>query len=1719
MNTFKPRLARQVTATVILLALTVGFMSPAQAALGNAVTAVSLTQVTGTAPFSADDTAGNDSSASNGLVRTNDTMQYNAEVTVGAGGAADVHVLLNLPKGEQATSLPPYCLSGSSVTPALADPGANLTASSWTSLPAQTIDCVIGDLPAGSNVAYQLYSRVRPEVPNGTTLGPVDFTAVSGATTLTSGTVSHNVSAKGNFDTSVGYSTNPNGGSIWGPTQVQCDVDVVGCFDTHSINLFLSVPLGGRGTSPLLNGFTMSLDLSAVAVYGSQITSTPAWIAAGAGAEAKYRPTLGRGGGCLDGSYTGRGPWGAIKYNNNVKATADNSVRNSGTTTCTQDANGVLKVTVTGADTTGWTSPTKTSAGATLPNDRAYVFSKEFGILVPIAAIKDLGVKTTAANGNGVWTLPQTVAVSEITGKTLSGAAVANTPFTKANNNYKTSSLVAKNEGNHDAFWGGVAGTRGNTDRDTFRPTWAEWEGLPGQANPFSGDGVLLQDQVGILNHVEEFQTMEPGFGSLSCSVWNNSQLALALGDYAGNGSHLQNVPSNGSAVWVSGGYDSNYRMIESASTEIQYGYGPAGTGAASTCNNADSTVGWFTDPSNAAFGNDAARAATGTYTGVNKVRVLIKTPILNRAILNVAVAVRYIGDQAAGTTIPFYGSYKPVKAYTNIAAAVADTPAAWLTSNYTTGPTSTDPQSGGVGGRALAGVATSRIVTEVKAPDDSWTAGTPAYVAGTPVQARLTPTITTPVDTDKSYPMSLEACLPVGVSYAAGSSTVAPGTAQVVPSGQTMGSTVSCTAGMTYMVWNLGRRVPNAAVDPVEFTIRIKQTTVNGTLALPGAVLVTGDPSPAARRTETAMFQVQSPVGIKIARTATESVIEVNPGTSLTAPRTMTWDTEFANMNAPSGISNVEIVEVLPRNGYGATHFTGTFQLNSATVIGGTGITLEYTTTAGLNLNASGVPSAATWTSVAPTTPAGWSALTGVRIKRAGTFAPGDDLTVRFVATPMNNNAGDLYAGQAAGKATGLVTPVLAPEAAIQVVASTIGDRVWVDQNKNGLQDTGEKGLSGQTVTLKGTDADGNIIPTATTTTDANGAYSFGRLAAGSYTVDFTKASLDSRLLTVTKNRVNKGTNDSCANASAICAVTIGASEDRKDIDMGVTAVTALTLSTVSTPATGSYIAPKDTVNFTMTIKNSGQQPFTSATALDTLSPDFTIVAGSIVPSSGSASATASATAVKITWTGALAAGATATVTFKATLNDDSAEDTDVTSQLSGSGTWFGGVQASSCDLGAAASCGTLHNVVWPHLAVSTTVARPVVDGTNLAKIDENLSYTTVLKNVGKVNVINKTGRVQAPVGNGLTSTNGTVTPLDFGAAATALAPNASITATAKTFYKVNQDDIDWGNVATSTDAEGTTLAGFATAAPPVITEQPLAQSRSLAMRASVTDDSQDGIAQNGEELVYRFKVVNTGTVSVEALSITDTYLDGRNIGVTPEHTFDGRLSPAEAVTYISSPAIVMPADKALGNITAASYASGTDRRKVAVKSNNDELIMQTPSASGLDVVKRTIDAGGDGFADKDEKLTFTFTVTNNSDVDFHAVAITDPMLTAAGVAITAPAGFNGVLAPRQSVMFTSAPYTVTAANLTAGTVKNVATATARDSLNVSVASNASTASMPTATTPVIVKTGSGAGPADALWLVQDGSTGLKLAAGGLLGAAALCMLLLALYRRRRAL
>ncbi len=68
----------------------------------------------------------------------------------------------------------------------------------------------------------------------------------------------------------------------------------------------------------------------------------------------------------------------------------------------------------------------------------------------------------------------------------------------------------------------------------------------------------------------------------------------------------------------------------------------------------------------------------------------------------------------------------------------------------------------------------------------------------------------------------------------------------------------------------------------------------------------------------------------------------------------------------------------------------------------------------------------------------------------------------------------------------------------------ASLGDFVWVDTNGDGLQNDGPTGLSGVSLSLRGVDGSGATV-SLSTTTDANGVYTFTNLVPGTYTVTAT--------------------------------------------------------------------------------------------------------------------------------------------------------------------------------------------------------------------------------------------------------------------------------------------------------------------------------------------------------------------------------------------------------------------------------------------------------------------------------------------------------------------------------------------------------------------------------------------------------------------------------------
>jgi uncharacterized repeat protein (TIGR01451 family) len=183
----------------------------------------------------------------------------------------------------------------------------------------------------------------------------------------------------------------------------------------------------------------------------------------------------------------------------------------------------------------------------------------------------------------------------------------------------------------------------------------------------------------------------------------------------------------------------------------------------------------------------------------------------------------------------------------------------------------------------------------------------------------------------------------------------------------------------------------------------------------------------------------------------------------------------------------------------------------------------------------------------------------------------PGDALDFFFSMTTPGDVAPGTFAYNSfayqANRADGL-GPLTAEPQKVGITlgtcdAAALGDFVWVDANKNGIQDDGPTGLNGVYVRLFTPGADGvpgtpDDVPLSSTVTGngpggAPGWYRFPGLAPGSYFVCFTPPPT----FQVTAQHVGAGASDSDANPLNGCTpvVTLAANQDDPDVDAGLIA------------------------------------------------------------------------------------------------------------------------------------------------------------------------------------------------------------------------------------------------------------------------------------------------------------------------------------------------------------------------------------------------------------------------------------------------------------------------------------------------------------------------------------------------------------------------------------
>ncbi|MBK7434709.1 MAG: carboxypeptidase regulatory-like domain-containing protein [Chitinophagaceae bacterium] len=112
----------------------------------------------------------------------------------------------------------------------------------------------------------------------------------------------------------------------------------------------------------------------------------------------------------------------------------------------------------------------------------------------------------------------------------------------------------------------------------------------------------------------------------------------------------------------------------------------------------------------------------------------------------------------------------------------------------------------------------------------------------------------------------------------------------------------------------------------------------------------------------------------------------------------------------------------------------------------------------------------------------------------------------------------------------------------------ASLGDRVWKDDNANGIQDAGEVGVAGVTLTLY--NSTGQVV--GTTTTDAFGIYKFSNLTAGSYTVRVTPPA-NYVISPKTQGADLNLDSDFDPVTSLTGSVTLTSGQNRTDIDAGL--------------------------------------------------------------------------------------------------------------------------------------------------------------------------------------------------------------------------------------------------------------------------------------------------------------------------------------------------------------------------------------------------------------------------------------------------------------------------------------------------------------------------------------------------------------------------------------
>lgn len=473
------------------------------------------------------------------------------------------------------------------------------------------------------------------------------------------------------------------------------------------------------------------------------------------------------------------------------------------------------------------------------------------------------------------------------------------------------------------------------------------------------------------------------------------------------------------------------------------------------------------------------------------------------------------------------------------------------------------------------------------------------------------------------------------------------------------------------------------------------------------------------------------------------------------------------------------------------------------------------------------------------------------------------------------------------------------------------------------------------------------------------------------------------------------------------------------------------------------------DSITYTITIANTGNQTLTGVTLTDSL-------VGLSNP--------------VITWPGVaqrLAPGQSATALAGYTVKQADVDRGTLQNTATADGVAPGAVPVTD----GSDTVVTTTVAASPLLSLTKSGALP---SGSTARAGEVITYTFVLRNTGNVTITD--AAIEDPLPD--------LSPISYGAWPTAvektLTPGTQVSATAT--YTVTQQDVDSGsrpNIATGSGAaaRGTAASVDAIATVPLASTAKLTVSKSGAITA--------GAGRVGDTVTFSFLVRNTGNVTLTGVGINDTLPD---LGTVNFGTWPGgvanTLKPNTQVTATATYTIKQ-SDVNRGSVRNTATAFGTPPSGANATAQSTEAVVPTVAAApGLTTVKSAVVNGTGAVGDV---INYTFTATNTGNVTLTGVTLTDPLFGVGVPSYTWSGGVVGQLNPGDTVTG-KANYTITLVDVDAGSIKNAATATGNPPTGAAVTAPSTLLVTPTvAANPKIATTKSGALAAGAQGVAGD--------------------------------